>query len=143
MNMQHTSTFEVKHSLLLFCLVYIFQCVLVLVYMFRFGCNSFMSVIFFQSIQYKAYSGHLAEIFRDVGLGGCRIKVIAAKNLGLVLGVFCSLPLSLFSSLTWTSSSSSSSQSDDIENYFGHVFPSGVYIAQYLECSINIYRSFR
>ena len=69
-------------------------------------------------------------------LGGCAVKVVTAKNLGLDSGVFCSLPLSLFSSLI-QSSSSLSSQCDDIGNSFGHVFPSGVHIAQYLECSVN------
>ena len=67
------------------------------------------------------------------GLGGFR--VIATRNLGLVWGVFFSLSLSL-SSLTW-SSSSLSSQSYNIGNSFGHVFPSGVHITQYLECSAN------
>ena len=66
-------------------------------------------------------------------LDGCRVKVVTAKNLGLVLGVFFSLSLSLFSPLTW--SSSSSPQSYDIGKSFGHVFPIWVYIAQYVETS--------
>ena len=69
-------------------------------------------------------------------LGGCRIMVVTAKNLGLVWGVFFSLSLSLFSFLT-LSSSSSSSQSDDIGNSLGHVFQSGVHITQYLKGSVN------
>ena len=76
------------------------------------------------------------------GLGGCGIKVVAAKNLGLVWGVFFSLSLSWSFSLSWSSLSSfsSSSQSDDIGNYFGHIFPKGVHIAQYVECLENFIR---
>ena len=69
------------------------------------------------------------------GLGGCSVKVVSAKNLGLVWKVFFSL--SFFSLLTWSSSSLSSSQSVYTGNSFGHVFPSGVHIMQYLECSVN------
>ena len=44
--------------------------------------------------------------------------------------------LSLFSLLTWYSSSSSY-EYHDMGNSFRHVFPSGVHIMQYLECSVN------
>ena len=70
------------------------------------------------------------------GLVGFRVKGIAAKNLELVSGVFCSLPLSLSSPLTW-SSSSLSSQSNDVGNSFGHSFPSGIHIMQFLEYSVS------
>ena len=63
------------------------------------------------------------------GLGGCGVKVVAAKNLGFVLGFFFLLSLSLFLLLAWPSSLSSS-QSYVIGNSFGHVLPSGVHTAQ-------------
>ena len=64
MNKQHTITFQVKHSLLLF-FVYIFKCVLVLDLTFLFGCDGATPVLFFQSIHYGGYTGHLVKIFSD------------------------------------------------------------------------------
>ena len=73
-----------------------------------------------------------------VGLVGCRFKMVTTKNLWLVWNVFFSLSLYLFSLLTWSSSSSLSSQSNHIWNSFRHVVPSGVPIAQYPEYSVNL-----
>ena len=58
--------------------------------------------------------------------------------MGLVWNAFFSLSLS-WSSLPWSSFSPSSSLShyDEIGNSFGHIFPRGVHIAQYLECLVN------
>ena len=74
------------------------------------------------------------------GLHLLAVKVVVTKNHGLIWGVFFSLSLAWSSPLFWSfpsSSSSLSSQSDDIGNSFGHIFPSGVHIAQYLVCSVN------
>ena len=69
----------------------------------------------------------LSKYFVIYGLGGCRVLIGILKNFGLVWVCFWSFSLVL---------SSLSSQSEDIANFSGQSLPSGLYIAQYFECSV-------